>query len=170
MPEQAAKSVLALAAVNKKWSQLPTSIRDLMAHNLRWANPVAKKLAEKQRRERELFRKFGNAPWSCKPPTGAMSTNPAAKAAANTSPPKPFKFESLATVNNKTLKWTCKACGKETLHKHRLRHARVCKKVPPSKSSERQEKEDRSRGRCFYCHAEDHWVAKCPVKEKRRYL
>ena len=127
-------------------------------------------LAVLQQLERDKFRKFDSHPWPTAPPTDAMTSEPASKTATAADPPKPFKFESLATVNSKTRKWTCKACGKETLHKHRLRHARVCRKVPPTKSTERQEKEDRSRGRCFYCHAEDHWVAKCPVKAKRRYL
>ena len=99
----------------------------------------------------------------------AESMTLAPKAVSKSSPPKPFKFESLATINSKTRKWTCKDCGAETLHKHRLRHAGVCKKERPTKSAEWQEKQDKSRGSCFFCHASDHWVAKCPAKEKLRY-
>ena len=90
--------------------------------------------------------------------------------AAATTASTQFKFASLAALNRETLKWTCKARCKEALHKHRLRHAQVCRKVPPTKSAEQQEKQYPSRGSCFYCHADDHWAAKRPVKEKRLYL
>ena len=109
-------------------------------------------------------------PWDKEQPSDMNPPKSTQEAVTNTSPPKPFKCQTLAAVNNKTRKCICKDCGKETLHKHRLRHARVCKKVPLKRSAEWQEQQDRSRGSCFFCHAEGHWAANCPVKKKRRYL
>ena len=109
-------------------------------------------------------------PWSNEQPPGENASKPTPQAATKPSPPKPFKFESLAAVNFKTRKWICKDCGKETLHKHRLRHAQTCKKERAKTSREWEEQQDQKRGSCFYCHAQDHWVANCPVKKMRRFL
>ena len=41
LPRNVGETILALAAVNKKWSRLPADVRDLVAQNMRRATPSA---------------------------------------------------------------------------------------------------------------------------------
>ena len=88
-----------------------------------------------------------------------MPLHAATETAANQA--MPFKFVSLAAVNNKTLKWTCKGCSKEVLYVNRWRHERSCMKKVAAVKAQNLSEEDKDimMNWRFRCHEEGHWAS-----------